>query len=130
MVASSTSNFEEADAHVDAAIRAAQLTDDRFAAVNAHAARSRLECSRGNFDKAVVIASIDDAYVIRSMKAELAAWRGLALVCRGDYDEGSRVAEFASSLSRSIEPRVLGACSAAIIAIRKRAPGSKIRQAG
>jgi len=121
MIASSMSDFEKADAHLDAAMNAAQRTDDRFAAVNTHAARSRLECVRGDFDKAVVVASIDDAHVIRSMKAELAAWRGLALVCRGDYDEGSRVAAHAASLSRNIEPRVLSPCAAAIVAIRARA---------
>ena len=121
MIASSMSDFEKADAHLDTAMNAARRTDDRFAAVNTHAARSRLECVRGDFDRAIVVASIDDAHVIRSMKAELAAWRGLALVCRGDYDEGSRVAAHAASLSRSIEPRVLSPCAAAIVAIRVRA---------
>ncbi len=120
MIASSGGDFEKAESHLDLAMAAATLTDDRFAALNTCAARSRLECTRGNFDKAVAIASIDDAPVIKSMTAELAAWRGLALVCRGDYDEGCRVAESATSLSRSIEPRVLGACTAAIVAIRKR----------
>ena len=113
--------YSDAHRELDNAVRESRRCSDDFGLQNAFAGRMRVLVQEGRAAEACAIEPPDLSGSLRSMRGEVLASRGLALVTLGRLAEAKSLASNAASATTSVETRVLVAAVEAICAMRERA---------
>jgi DNA-binding CsgD family transcriptional regulator/tetratricopeptide (TPR) repeat protein len=112
--------YAEAESLVNDALAAGVETRDTLLEPLAAALLIRMRCQAGRLGQALEV-SCDLTDSVLSVKGEFLASRALALACSGRHEEAFELATEGSSVTRTIEVRVLERATHAVIGLRSKA---------
>jgi len=116
-------DFRQAHVWLDKVDYLADPSQTNESATAAHIARGLLLLAEGKtFDSVALLASPPRVFPTKGLRSEHSSSRALALAASGAFDESLRIADEAYAGPKSVEARVLTACTRAAIAIGRDTP--------
>jgi DNA-binding NarL/FixJ family response regulator len=112
--------FEEAHDALSESLKHATRCADTFAEQAVYAGRVRAFLHEGRVAEACALEPPDLSESLPAMRGEVWASRGLALACLGRLAEAKKCICELNGVTRALEPRLLTAATAAVIALKSR----------